>query len=250
MAWFRRKTQFRRQRPRRLRRARRLTRTRFRRSRFRRRGGTASSIVKLSIEVSYTPWQSALSGIAAGWRPFTFTCANVPGFTDYVAVYSQFRIKKCVLKINRGPNTNLAYLVVPSRNYSLNSALIQDGATQNAWIRLVPPKTEEVLRQSRYQKEIMPSTTSGKVRVGFHPYTLIGGAGPSVTTADYEYFRIWNLNKWTPISWAGAVGGAGVAVQMYGPYIVLNDALTNQNPPTDTGLNTVLEMYCQFKGQV
>lgn len=37
---------------------------------------------------------------------------------------------------------------------------------------------------------------------------------------------------------------------MYGPYIVLNDAITNSNPPLDTGINCVLEMYCQFKGQI
>lgn len=234
-------------RPRRSRRVSRLTRIGYRRRfsfRRRRSTGTASSIVKLTLESQWNPYRTQTP--KPGWMPFAFNPFNLNGFNDYQSVYSQFRIKKCVIKINRGPDTNLVYLVAPSRGFALTATPIAAGeTTPPSHISLLPPQDEVALRQTRYQKEIMPSTTAGKVRIGFHPFTLIGGYGPQLLGNQQLYSRVWNLNRWTPMSWAQE----DYPIFCYGPYIVLNDALTNANPNPITPMNMILEVYCQFKGQ-
>ncbi|AXL65922.1 putative capsid protein [Fly associated circular virus 6] len=242
MAWSRRRTRFQRQRPRRLRRARRLTRTRFRRYRPR-GGGTRSATVKLTAETTYAPWQGPLTNVQAGWKPVAFTPQNLQGFNDYQSVYSQFRVKKCVVKINRGPDTNLVYLVVPSRAFAQTAA--PSSSIANSWLAYVPPQTEQALRQTRWQKELMPSTTAGKVRFGFHPYTMITAMGPIAQGQSINFTRVWNLNKWTPMSWALAQ----YPMYMYGPYLCLNNALTNADPDLTTSVSCIIECYFQFKGQ-
>ena len=53
------------------------------------------------------------------WNAFVFSPASVPGFMDYQATYSHFRILKCKLYMARtiGGNTGTAfnYLTVGSR---------------------------------------------------------------------------------------------------------------------------------------
>lgn len=239
--YYRRRTS--RVRPRRSRRASRSTRT-YSRRRFsfrRRSGGTASSIVKLTLESAWDGYNST----TRTWAPFSFNPFNLPGFDEYKAVYSEFRIKKCVIKINRGPNTNLAYLIAPSRTFATSAGPITPTGTDIA-AQIVPPQLESALRQTRYQKELMPNTITGKVRVGFHPYTMVGTYGPTTAFTSTIFTRIWNLNRWTPMSWSSTAR----PVYCYGPYVCLNDALTNADPPPgSTVFNMVLEVYLQFKGQ-
>lgn len=191
------------------------------------------------------PWQTQTGNVLAGWKALAFTCQNLQGFNDYQTVYSQFRIKKCVIKINRGPDTNLAYLVVPSRTFALSAAPPRTVGGNDSWLAYVPPQPEQALRQTRYQREIMPSNIAGKVRVGFHPYTMITTTGPAAVNSTITYLRVWNLNRWTPMQWATQNN----PIYMYGPYICLNNALTNADPTLTTSVSCVLECYFQFKGQ-
>ena len=167
---------------------------------------------------------------------------------DYASVYSKFRIKKCVLMINRVEATSLNYLVVPSRAFAEQSVILSANAGNP--YENVPPQTEAALRQTKWQKEYFPSTVSGKVRIAWHPFTTVSCFGPNVgqTTARL-YQKVWNLNKWTPMSW-NAIRGAGSSFVTFGPYIVPNDAETNADPPAGAyPIKCVLTMYCQFAGQ-
>lgn len=189
------------------------------------------------------PWQTAVAGVNPGWKPVAFTPQNMQGFNDYQSVYSQFRIKKCVVKINRGPDTNLVYLVVPSRAFAQTA--VPSSSLSNSWLAFVPPQTEQALRQTKWQKEYMPNNIAGKVRFGFHPYTMITSYGPTSSSRNLNFTRVWNLNKWTPMSWALQSD----PIYVYGPYLCLNDALTNRDPELSTSVSCIIECYFQFKGQ-
>lgn len=149
--------------------------------------------------------------------------------------------------INRTEESGLNFLVVPSRTFAA-TALIGTGNVGSPYAN-VPPQTEAALRQSKWQREFFPSTVSGKVRVAWHPYTTVSGLGPNTAQNNARVFqRIWNLNRWTPISW---VRNAPNPLVTFGPYIIPNEAATNGNPPADVyPIKAVLTMYCQFKGQV
>lgn len=197
----------------------------------------------MTLESDWNP--RVPSSNPAQWGPFTFNPVSLNGFSDYQSVYSQFRIKKCVIKINRGPNTNLAYLVAPSRTFANTTGPITPTGGSGVPEHMLPYQTETALRQTRYQREIMPNSMTGKVRVGFHPFTMVAAYGPvNVNFAGTLFTRVWNLNKWTPMSWANQSN----PLYCFGPYICLNDALTNLDP-TNTQIHMVLEVYLQFKGQ-
>lgn len=183
------------------------------------------------------------------WVPVTVLPHEIPGFSDYMSVYTKFRIKKCVLVINRTEATSLNYLVVPSRAFAEQTVVFTDNSGQP--YGNVPAQYEQELRQTKWQKEYFPSTVSGKVRIGWHPYTTVSSYGPNTHQNTTRVFqRIWNLNRWTPMAWVRQQG-AGYPLVTFGPYIVPNDAATNADPPAGVyPIKAVLTMYCQFSGQV
>lgn len=188
-----------------------------------------------------------MQNVAGQWVPVTVIPTDVPGFNDYQGVYTQFRIKKCVLMINRVEATSLNYLVVPSRAFAEQSVITTPQAGQ-PYIN-VPPQTETALRQTKWQREFFPSTISGKVRVAWHPYTTVSCFGPNVSQVNTRlYQKVWNLSKWTPLAWSSNTAASSLVT--FGPYIVPNDAETNANPPAGAyPIRCVLTMYCQFRGQ-
>ena len=104
------------------------------------------------------------------WSPFVFSPATVPGFMDYQATYSHFRILKCKLFMARtiGGNTGASfnYLTVGSRPFA---AVQPPGADYSGPSVLVPPQLETDLRQTKWQKIRNPSTITQVVPIGFHP---------------------------------------------------------------------------------
>lgn len=219
-----------------------------RRYRSRSRSGTVSSVVKLTYELGFDPrGTGAYQGL---WVPVTVIPSDIPGFLDYNAVYSKFRIKKCVLMINRTETTSLNYLVVPSRAFAEHSVIT--GNTVGQPYNNVPPQGEQALRQTKWQKEFFPSTVSGKVRVAWHPYTTVSSFGPNTAqTASRLFQKVWNLNRWTPMAWVQTAStGTPTPFVTFGPYIVPNDAETNDAPAAGAyPIKSVLTLYCQFAGQ-
>lgn len=185
------------------------------------------------------------------WVPLTVLPSDIPGFLDYAPVYSQFRIKKCILHINRTAQTNLNYLVVPSRTFASLVSLSETNNVPAEPYTCVPPQQEAVLRQSRWQREFFPNTTTGKVRIAWHPYTTVQGTGPNVgLSSQQKYQSIYNLNRWAPMGWVNNQI-ANHPIVTFGPYVVPNIAGTNQDPPASTyPIPAVLTVYCQFRGQV
>ncbi|QIK03937.1 capsid protein [Northern red-backed vole stool-associated circular virus 116] len=226
----------------------RSSRLRFRR---RRASGTRSAIVKLSFEGTFTPWDTT----RAGYKPFSCAFGSINGFTDYADTYSQFRVAKIVLTINRttvgtAEESLLHFLTVPSRTFAQTAGNFQSPVQVS---QLVPPVSEAFLRQAKWQKEHRPSNIRPYIRVAFKPYTMSGTSGPIPDTGSGglipDYFRVWNYNKWTPMSWAVPNGGTAlIANTMFGPYIVPNKN-TNDARPDDLILNYTATVYCQFKGQ-
>ena len=72
-------------------------RRRYRRGRRYRK--TTSAYVTLTQNSQWT--LSSDTGSTRKWNVFTFSPATVPGFMDYRATYSHFRIVKCKLYMSR-----------------------------------------------------------------------------------------------------------------------------------------------------
>lgn len=221
-----------------------------RRRRFRRyrRRSTKSAIVKLTTE---TGWSVNL-GANTTWPAFQFSPgASLPGFSDYASVYSHFRITKAVLKVNLQDGKDLHFLVAPSRPFATTIGPFNSSATQAA-SQLVPNQTENALRQTKWQRELYPSTTRTAVRVGFKPYIMTGSTGPTNGSgAPVDYYRIHEGRRFMPMSWAIPVGGTSSQPAIFwGPYIAAS-TWENLDPGSSTTVtfHASLTVYCQFRGQ-
>ena len=111
-------------------------RPRYRRSRRSRK--TASAVVKLTSEVSWTNFAQS-SGQARRYSPFYFAPVQLPGFPDYQLTYSQFRILKCKLQLSLASEGGEVdnYLVAPSRPFARNMGPSALGDSQSE--SFVPP---------------------------------------------------------------------------------------------------------------
>ena len=93
-------------------------RRRYRRGRRSRK--TTSAYVTLTQNSQWTLVSD--SGMPPKWNVFTFSPATVPGFMDYRATYSHFRILKCKLFMGRAytgsTGSSLSYLTVGSRPFA------------------------------------------------------------------------------------------------------------------------------------
>ncbi|QIK03940.1 capsid protein [Northern red-backed vole stool-associated circular virus 117] len=269
-----------------VRRYRRRTRV-YRRGR-RSSGATTSRTIKLTLDGQ---WTTKTAGSGATFNPFYFAPNTLPGFMDYASTYSHFRIKKCLLTISRERSTTDGsvgltdnYLIVGSRPFASLVApqAVQDqapppGTGMQPGLAnsvpnfraeyLVPPQTENALRQTRWQKILTPNNTRPYITVGFYPYTLVGTFGPSpgigaalppgsvsatAVTDAVVYQRIFEARRWMPFTWAGgAQASPAYPISFFGPYMV-----TDASSPTQEGeigtvvtVNVTLTVYCQFKGQ-
>ena len=91
-------------------------RPRYRRSRRSRK--TASPVVKLTSEVTWTNFAQS-SGQARRYSPFYFAPTQLPGFPDYQLTYSQFRVLKCRLQLSLASGGEVDnYLLAPSRPFA------------------------------------------------------------------------------------------------------------------------------------
>lgn len=260
MAWTYRSRRYSSRTVRRSFRRRRMAHPRYRR-RYRRHRrsskSTKSSVVKLTTVVSHR-FDSGTDGIPQ-INPFLFTPLSLSGFGDYYATYSHFRILKAKLHIPRDVgvddqnvyrDTDSNYLVVGSRPFAATTLPTPQG--EPSPLNYVPQQRTDVLRQSRWQKVIYPSSTRTQITVGFYPYTMIGTFGPmwsnSATGAQYQ--RIWEARRWMPFTWAT---GGRAQLPFFGPYIAHMDSSTDSSSSFATSVtNTVqitMEVWLQFKGQ-
>ena len=229
MAWTYRSRRYSSRTVRRSFRRRRMARPRYRRRyrRSRRSRKTTSAYVTLTQNAQWPLFTDTGSGTntVRKWSAFVFSPATVPGFMDYQATYSHFRILKCKLYMARtiGGNTgaNFNYLTVGSRPF----AAIQAPKLSAGPNILVPPQLEADLRQAKWQKIRNPSTIAQVVPIGFHPYTIIQTNGPAtIGTPNLPWQRIWEAKRWMPFAWAQipdqrpGIGG----IAFYGPYVVVD----------------------------
>lgn len=211
---------------------------------------------------------------------FLFNVTTIPGFMEYATVYSHFRIKKCMLTVSRDRGANATglsdnYLLVGSRPFA---ALVAPQALQKPSANpgggslppifgnavpsysnrtMVPPQTEDALRQTRWQRVVTPNTTRPYINVGFFPYTMIGTFGPSSIVPDpptaqsytaVAYQRVWEARKWMPFTWAGGTNSTA-PITFFGPYLVTETAEGSGEVAGAVVHNVTLTVYVQFKGQ-
>lgn len=198
---------------------------------------TRSSVVKLSYNIQ---WAFSTGTNAQALR---FEISDVPGFSDYKSVYSEFRILRGELYIPTQAQSNVEdsqanYLVVSSQPFALTTTPIEDAGTPSNW---VPEPAEAALRQARWQRIVYPDSTTTGVRVGFQPYTMVATEGPSSTTVRYQ--RIWRGMNWTPLTWSDPANG----ISYFGPYVWRQLTGNDSNPAFIA--HSTLVLYCQFKGQ-
>nr|UBJ25961.1 putative capsid protein [Sichuan rat gut-associated circular DNA virus 3] len=245
MAWFRR--------GRRLVRRRRRYRTFRRRFTFRRRRrvfrrSTSSSLVKLTYQTKYT-----FRGASDTYAPFSFVPQGIPGFQDYSTTYSQYRIVKARLQVSRvrnGTGSSGApqldeksnVLVVPSRPMASLLPPVPVTAS-NLDASYMPALSENQLRQSRWQKQYYPNTTTQAVSIGFHPFTFQAAFAPTAGNTQVVYQRVWKGRNWTPMQWAVQQSPA----DYFGPYVVINGF--NDEPSSSISVPITLTVYVQFRGQ-
>lgn len=243
----------------RYRRYRRSYATRTRRTRrryYRRRAKTISSVVKLTYESGWTFYNGT------SWAVFSFNPLLLPGFKDYQATYSHFRLLKAKLYINRqmvdpvgAPTTVIDgstwnYLVVGSRPFAATTSPL--GTTVSSPTQYLPNQLSEALRQTKWQRVHYPNTTTQRVTAGFYPYTMVGTFGPSLGSgSQVQYQRIWEGKKWMPFTWAlDQTSSTDRPMAFYGPYLVA-DWPTDATNPGYRGLvaQCTLQVHVQFKGQ-
>lgn len=205
---------------------------------------TRSSVVKLSY--NFNPelvFVSASDPPETMARPLSFTLNDVPGFSDYASVYSQYRIIRGELVFGTTSTTDNTgsmgnYLVVSSQPFA-QTAIPVSGSGIHLW---VPPQPESTLRQTRWQRIVYPDSTTTGVRVGFRPYTMAATQGPSGFTGTY-YQRVWHGASWTPFTWATDTR----PITYFGPY-VWRQTTTTDTAQSWTPYVTVI-LYLAFKGQ-
>lgn len=238
-----------------------VARPRYNRRRWGARRGankTISSVVTLSQDAVWNLFNPVIESTPDMrlWCPFAFTPGTVPGFTDYKATYSHFRILKAKLYISRnlfnaeGSTNN--YLVVGSRPFA---AVTWPGSTTAYPYSYVPPQKEVDLRQARWQKIHYPSTVRNVVTTSFHPYTMIQTFGPLTEgTSGNLWPRIWEGKRWMPFSWVTALrpGDVSNGITFYGPYMVVDTSsgeLPCPGADVSAGVECTLRISVQFKGQ-
>ena len=219
---------------------------------------TVSAVVTLSQDAVWNLFNPSDETTSDNrrWYPFAFTPSTVPGFAEYKATYSHFRILKAKLYISRnvlnmeGSTNN--YLVVGSRPFA---AIALPGNATPYPYAYVPPQKEADLRQARWQKIYYPSTVRNVVTTSFHPYTMIETYGPLTTGSSGNLWpRVWEGRKWMPFSWVmePRPNVAGNGITFYGPYMVI-DTSTGELPKPGTnaqvGVECTLRISVQFKGQ-
>lgn len=229
-------------------RRRRPARTRYTR-RYRRRSyaykGTKSAVVKLSHQGAYTPYdESVISG--QPWHAFYFKLFDLPGFADYQSTHSHFRILKARIYLGRDldgeENTvDTNYLVVGSRPFAASRPPLP-GVYGDPRAYL-PPQSEAALRQAKWQKTVYPRSTTSRISVGFHPYTMIATYGPTDSESGITWQRIWEGRRWMPMTWANTRYG----LFFWGPFIAHFQNMNSE--PVEKSYNYTIEIHAQFKGQ-
>lgn len=219
----------------------------------RRRSVSKSAVVCLTKEYS---WNFRRTDSQTGehlYSPITFAPPEMPGFKDYQAVYSHFRILKAKAYIatqyvDQKGLGQMNYMVVGSRPFAATTKPLTEYPVPEYYF--VPDQPEEVLRQARFQKLLYPNTTRQNITAGFYPYTMVGTMGPTQFRGDSFIFqRIWEAKRWMPFTWAWEPQtGADQSVRFFGPYIVRNIANSDTlSPPL--AVNVQLKVWYQFKGQ-
>lgn len=205
---------------------------------------TRSSVIKLTANVGFQFVQGDSTSGFEG-RAFRFSLNDIPGFTDYQSVYSEYRILRgeIVFPTQIGPTSSLSnfnnYLVVSSQPFAQTAIPIPD-ASDESW---VPNQTEAALRQTRWQRIIYPESTTTGVRVGFYPYTMVATEGPAGSTTVVQYQRIWSGRAWTPFTWSSDT----TPITYFGPYVFPQSNITDS--PDAFNVNVTLILYLLFKGQ-
>lgn len=214
--------------------------------------------------------------------PIVFTPSMLPGFIDYSATYSQFRIVKASCKVHLAvdddeavgaslANQPYTYLRVSSRSFLESSAYtaftasaeaIPGGDPYPAGNFIASQRyTVSDLRQSRWQKQYYPSDIKNAISFKFRPYTLewqgrpIGGLTSVENPAPIMGMMIpkyRSARQWMPFSFLGFKTNPTSTddVTFLGPYFTRllstgNDAqsLSNFHPAV------TLTVWFQFRGQ-
>lgn len=219
--------------------------------------GTYSSVVTLTQDAEWTLFTPATDTTGRMWKPFVFNPATVPGFLEYKATYSHFRILKAKLYISRAINgetgSTYNYLVVGSRPFAAVQSVTSSSGNPLAF---VPQQLETDLRQTKWQKVHYPNTTKNVVTMGFYPYTMVQTFGPTTSGASGNFWqRIWEGKRWMPLAWTRSQWGINPVggIAFYGPYVVV-DSSTGEIPDPTLGQDTstvqcTLRLSVQFKGQ-
>lgn len=233
---------------------RRFRRFSFRRRRYRRfrRDKTKSSVVKLTREATFG-FQQTTAG-SSQWLPYAFTPTTIPGFNEYLSVYTHFRILKCVLRVatqsaSTAPNQSAVYnyLTVPSRPFATTQPAVP-AAEPDDPIQYVPAQDEDALRQARFQRVRYPNLTTQMIKVPFKAYTLMASYGPS-TEAGSVWQRTMSASRWMPITWALPSAGVESHLTFFGPYVARSRS-DGTDGATGWAPGTTLEVYFQFRGQI
>ena len=158
MAWTYRSRRYSSRTVRRSFRRRRVARPRYRRRYRRGRGSrkTASPVVKLTSEITWTNIVQP-SGQARRYSPFYFAPNELPGFPDYQLTYSQFRVLKCRLQLSLGSEGGEVdnFLVAPSRPFARNMGPVPIG--DHASEKFVPPPKRQLYVRPDGRRSSIPT---------------------------------------------------------------------------------------------
>lgn len=228
---------------------------RFSRRRYgrRRSRSTRSSPVKMTLEADFNPFASTSTAVAFSFAPSSFS-----GFSQYFPVYSEFRILMARIYIHRTKEASElpeSYMVVSSGPFADSQPPVSVSGESVQAATLPSPKSEEELRQARWQRLIYPSTIRTATKVRFRPYTFLLSGGPvalaSTGTVDtsLSWMKRYDARRWMPMQWANG-RSRQTDLAFYGPYIWPNLPSGGIAPSQQRTLRITLECFFQFRGQV
>lgn len=240
----------------------RFGRYRYRGKRHRGYAATKSRVVKLVGTPEFVFYQKAAGNGASVCAPIQFSPASIPGFWDYNATHSEFRLLKASIVIPVDPANATDPAVTSIRRVSSRPFMTTFAASAATFENrnFTPTFNTTSLQQSRFSKLYTPSDTRNSIRVSFYPYTMRWSGRPVGPTAQpgTSFLEYQSGRRWVSMSFLSNTQSSQDDVQFFGPCLIpygpdnqpTHAPSSDPNPGVVTWTRRVqMTLYCQFRGQ-
>lgn len=208
-------------------------------------------------------------GVATLAFPLNFVPTQLPGFLEWQATMSEFRILKAHVKVNVDPNAGqpqtaaqrnqqYTFLRVPSRQFVATRAILgsaDNGVQNQPQDNILTGVTVDQVRQSKWTKQVYPKDDTNIIQFGFYPYTLQWSGKPyngafQAAANQTQYLEYRSGRRWMSMSFLGPTEQKEDDVSFFGPYVLrLLSSDSDAQALSTWSTACLLTVWCQFRGQ-